>query len=633
MNKILLLAGLLLLLSQATLFAQTDHLLPQPKTVTAGEGHWTLDPGAVLVAESAAARKSALLFNGLLETKTGFELPVQMQAPARGSVIVLQETTVANNPEAYTLEVTGEGVTIRGADKGLFYGLQSLFQLVEMRGTSAVVPQVEIADAPAFGYRGIMLDVSRHFFSTAQVKKILDLMSQLKFNTLHWHLTDDQGWRLEIKKYPKLTEIGAWRDSTIIGQYYDYQPFIYKNEKHGGYYTQEEAKDIVRYAADRKITVIPEIELPGHSSAVLAAYPEFGSFELKEGTAKGTIPTVNDKGEPLDNEISKQVPGYWGVHYNIYGPTPAAFSFLEDVLTEVMEIFPSEYIHIGGDEVPKDHWETSTIAQKVIKKEKLEDEHELQSYFIQRIEEFLNKNGRKIIGWDEILEGGLAPNATVMSWRGEKGGIAAAQMGHDVIMTPNSHLYFDHYQAEDKSTEPLAIGGFLPLEKVYSYSPVPEALSKEEAGHVLGVQANLWTEYIPTNQKMEYFLFPRALALAEVAWKTKEEKDFQSFLRDRLPASLLSLEKQGVFFRIPEAIVDITKDSESGRQLIQIQPLVEGAKVYYTVDGHKADQTARLYTGPIVAPIPGSDQEPLVLRYVTITAGGRSSNEFQVPIE
>ncbi|WP_162419571.1 beta-N-acetylhexosaminidase [Cyclobacterium roseum] len=633
MNKNLLIAGLLLFLSQVSLLAQTHQLLPQPKTVITGEGHWNLDPGTVLVAESATARKSAHLFSGLLETKTGFELPVRMQAPAHGVLIVLEESMVADNPEAYTLEVTGEGVVIRGADRGLFYGLQSLFQLVEVQGSKAVVPQLEIADAPAFGYRGIMLDVSRHFFSTAQVKKMLDLMSQLKFNTLHWHLTDDQGWRLEIKKYPKLTEIGAWRDSTIIGQYYDYQPFIYENEKHGGYYTQEEAREIVRYAAERKITVIPEIELPGHSSAVLAAYPEFGSFEITEGTAKGSIAAVNEKGEPLNNEISKQVPGYWGVHYNIYGPTPAAFGFLEDVLKEVMDIFPSEYIHIGGDEVPKDHWKTSAIAQKVIKKEKLEDEHELQSYFIQRIEAFLNENGRQIIGWDEILEGGLAPNATVMSWRGEKGGIAAAQMGHDVIMTPNSHLYFDHYQAEDKTTEPLAIGGFLPLEKVYSYSPVPEALSEEEAAHVLGVQANLWTEYIPTNQKMEYFLFPRALALAEVAWKTKEEKDYQSFLRDRLPARLLSLEKQGVFFRIPEAIVNIQKDSASGRHLIQIQSLVEGAKVYYTVDGHKADQTARLYTGPVLAPIPGKDQESLVLRYVTVTPGGRSSNEFHVPIE
>ncbi|WP_092176129.1 beta-N-acetylhexosaminidase [Cyclobacterium xiamenense] len=633
MNKKLLLAGLCLLLSPFLLFSQTDRILPQPKTLVAGEGQLNLQPGTVLLAESASARKSAHLFNGLLEVKTGFQLPVQQAAQTTTPVILLEEKIVDGNPEAYTLDITSEGIAIRGGSSGLFYGLQSLFQLVEMQGSEAMVPLVRIADAPAFGYRGIMLDVSRHFFSTEQVKKILDLMAQLKFNTMHWHLTDDQGWRLEIKKYPKLTEVGAWRDSTIIGQYYDFKPFIYDGEKHGGYYTQEEAREIVRYAADRHITVIPEIELPGHSSAVLAAYPEFGSFEVQGGAARGSIAAVNEKGEPLNNEISTQVPGYWGVHYNIYGPTPAAFGFLEDVLTEVMDIFPSEYIHIGGDEVPKDHWETSAIAQKVIKKEKLADEHELQSYFIQRIEQFLNKNGRKIIGWDEILEGGLAPNATVMSWRGEKGGIAAAKMGHDVIMTPNSHLYFDHYQAEDKSTEPLAIGGFLPLEKVYSYSPIPDALSEEEARHVLGVQANLWTEYIGSNQKMEYFLFPRALALAEVAWKTREEKDYASFIRERLPEQLRSLEAQGVFFRIPEAAVTISLDAAAGTHRVQIEPLVAGAKVYYTLDGHKADQTARLYTGPFLAPTPGSGQEPLVLRYITLTPEGRSSNEFQVPIE
>ncbi|SHN07192.1 hexosaminidase [Cyclobacterium lianum] len=633
MKRQLLLSISLFLLLGNLVIAQSLSIVPQPKSVRMGEGHWTLDPGTPILAATADARKSAAIFNALLEKKAGFQLNILHQSSHEGAAILLEEGLVDGQEEAYRLRVHEGGIHIEGAGKGLFYGLQSLFQLLEGRGATIAVPQLEISDAPEFGYRGIMLDVSRHFFSTSQVKKILDLMAQLKFNTMHWHLTDDQGWRLEIKKYPKLTEVGAWRDSTIIGQYYDFQPFIYDGEPHGGFYTQEEARDIVRYAADRKITIIPEIELPGHSSAVLAAYPEFGSFEIRDGVARGTIEAVNDKGEPLNNEISKQVPGYWGVHYNIYGPTPAAFGFLEDVLTEVMDIFPSEYIHIGGDEVPKDQWKTSAIAQKVIKKEKLADEHELQSYFIRRIEQFLNKNGRKLIGWDEILEGGLAPNATVMSWRGEKGGIAAAKMGHDVVMTPNSHLYFDHYQAEDKTTEPLAIGGFLPLEKVYSYSPIPEALSQEEARHVLGVQANLWTEYIPTNQKMEYFLFPRALALAEVAWKSKAEKDYSSFIENRLPASLLSLEEQDVFFRIPEAQVNIQRDGASGRRLIHIRPLVAGAKVYYTLDGHRASQTSSLYRGPVEAPIPGKDQEAPVLRYVTVTPGGRSSQEFQVTVD
>lgn len=608
-------------------------IIPYPKEVSLQTGVFYLAPGTPIIAATADLRKSAALFNQFLHSRHGFSLPVrQMSVP--GKTIVLEEMELATGNESYELEISEHQIRVKGMHAGVFYGLQTVLQMIENRDGRAVVPAAHIKDDPAFGYRGLMLDVSRHFFSTDQIKKILDLMAYFKFNRMHWHLTEDQGWRLEIKKYPKLTQMSAWRDSTIIGQYYDFNPFIYDGKPHGGYYTQEEAREIVRYAAERHITVIPEIELPGHSSAVLAAYPEFGSFEVQDGKAlPGAIAAANDKGEPYDNDLSTAVPGFWGVHYNIYGPTEKAFRFLEDVLTEVMDIFPSEYIHIGGDEVPKDHWITSDIAQKVIKKEKLADEHELQSFFIRRIEKFLNKNGRKLIGWDEILEGGLAPNATVMSWRGEKGGIEAAKMGHDVVMTPNSHLYFDHYQAADKTTEPLAIGGFLPLEKVYSYSPIPESLTAEERKHVLGVQANLWTEYIPTNTKMEYFLFPRVLALAEVAWKSKDEKDYQAFTQHRLPKRLAELEAQQVFFRIPEAEVTITQDAVTGRHRVSIVPFVANAKIYYTVDGHKADQTATPYTGPFLAPIPGSGQGPLSLRYIIVTSGGRSSNEFNVEIK
>ena len=613
--------------------AQNLTIIPLPESIQMGDGQLVLRQGTIIAAYSDETRKSATIFNELLETKAGFRLPIKMATPQSEVAIVLEEVKNPENDEGYSLQIDNKYVIIKGSSKGIFYGLQSLFQLIEINNGQVTVPQLKVADAPAFGYRGIMLDVSRHFFSTDQVKKIIDLMGQLKLNTLHWHLTDDQGWRLEIKKHPKLTQVSAWRDSTIIGQYYDFKPFVYDGQPHGGYYTQEEAKEIVAYAADRKITVIPEIELPGHSSAVLAAYPEFGSFDTFEGMGTGTIAAVNENGKEYDNDINQEVPGFWGVHYNIYGPTPKAFAFLEDVLTEVMEIFPSEYIHIGGDEVPKDHWKTSEIAQKVIKKEKLADEHELQSHFIHQIELFLNKNNRKLIGWDEILEGGLAPNATVMSWRGEKGGIQAAKMGHDVIMTPNSHMYFDHSQAADKTTEPLAIGGFLPLEKVYSYSPIPNELTKEEAKHVLGVQANLWTEYIPSVNKMEYFLFPRAFALAEVAWTKAGNKNFDSFSLERLPKRLLNLEEKNVFFRIPEAKINVSTDPTSGRHIVEIYPMVENATVYYTFDGHKADQTALLYTSPILAPIAGEDQKPLTLRYVTITPGGRSSNEFSFPLE
>jgi len=633
MYRVLILTSFLFVLFVTNLKAQNPKIIPLPESIEMGDGHLVLKQGTIIAAWSDETRKSAAIFNEMLQAKAGFRLPIQIATPQSEVSIVLEEIQAPENDEGYSMHIDSKQVIIKGSSKGIFYGLQSLFQLIVINGGQATVPQLKIRDEPAFGYRGIMLDVSRHFFSTDQIKKILDLMGQLKLNTLHWHLTDDQGWRLEIKKYPELTQVSAWRDSTIIGQYYDFKPFIYDGKTHGGFYTQEEAKEIVKYAAERKITVIPEIELPGHSSAVLAAYPELGSFNTFEGIGTGSIAAVNENGKAYDNDINQNVPGYWGVHYNIFGPTPEAFTFLKDVLTEVMEVFPSEYLHIGGDEVPKDHWKTSEIAQNVIKKEKLADEHELQSYFIHQIELFLNKNNRKLIGWDEILEGGLAPNATVMSWRGEKGGIQAAKMGHDVIMTPNSHMYFDHSQGEDKTTEPLAIGGFLTLEKVYSYYPIPDELTDDESKHILGVQANLWTEYIPTNNKLEYFLFPRALALAEVAWGKKENKDFNSFSLERLPERLLSLEENDVFFRIPEAKVEISKDATSGRNLVKIHPMVANATVYYTFDGHKADQTAMRYTAPILAPIAGKDQEPLTLRYVTITPGGRSSNEFSQSME
>src|SRR5690606_3911699 len=312
--------------------------------------------------------------------------------------IILNEAA-DNQSEGYSLDVNSNQIVIKGGNAGVFYGLQSLLQLIEAVDGSLIVPGVAINDKPEFGYRGIMIDVARHYFSLDELKKIVDQMAYFKFNRLHWHLTDDQGWRLEIKKYPKLTQISAWRDSSIIGQYGDFKPFIYDGIKHGGYYTQEEARNLVEYAADRKITVIPEIELPGHSTAVLAAYPEFGC-----------------------KDTTYQVPGFWGVHPNIFCPKEETFKFLEDVFTEVMDIFPSQYIHVGGDEVPKEHWEQSAFAQKLIKKNKLKDEHGLQSYFITRIEKFLNQHNRRLVGWDEILEGGLAPNATVMSWRGEEGG-------------------------------------------------------------------------------------------------------------------------------------------------------------------------------------------------------------------
>jgi hexosaminidase len=598
----------LLSLGVSSAHAQSNYsIIPKPVSVQAANGRFELGRQTILVAQTDAARKNAELFNEFLWNRYGFKLTVSREAS--GGAVVLEDQTDAAAPEAYSLTVTPGRITIKGGNTGCFYGLQSVLQLIEEQNGGLTVPAVTVTDKPEFGYRGVMIDVARHFFSLDEMKKIVDLMAYFKFNRLHWHLTDDQGWRLEIKKYPKLTQVSAWRDSSILGQYGDFKPFVYDGVKHGGYYTQDEARELVKYAADRKITILPEIELPGHSTAVLAAYPQFG--------CKDTV---------------YHVPGYWGVHYAIYCPKEETFKFLEDVLTEVMGIFPGEYIHVGGDEVPKEDWQGSKFAQSLIAKQKLKDEHELQSYFISRIEKFLNKNGRRLVGWDEILEGGLAPNATVMSWRGEKGGITAARMGHDVIMTPNSHLYIDHYQSKDKEQEPTAIGGFLPLERVYSYHPRPDSLTADQQKHVLGVQANLWTEYIGTNNKLEYMLFPRMLALSEVAWSARSQRNFDEFSTKRLPLRLQELEKLQVFYRIPEAKVAFGTNP-AGARTAEIIPLVANSSVYYTVDGHKADQTANLYNGAFVLPLKGKSEKPMVLNYIVVTPGGRVSNMFSVPLD
>jgi len=596
------------LLGIETLSAQEKSyaIIPKPASIQAGTGQFALNDQVYLVVQDDSTKRNADLFNDFLWNRYQLKLPISRQAKGRSIVLVNQ--TNGANPEAYSLTVSPEQINIKGGNSGTFYALQSLLQLIQKDNDALVIPAVTIADQPEFKYRGLMLDVCRHFFTLDEVKKIVEVMAYYKFNRLHWHLTEDQGWRLEIKKYPKLTQVSAWRDSTIIGQYGDFKPFIYDGEKHGGYYTQEEARELVKFAADRKITVIPEIEMPGHATAAIAAYPELGC-----------------------TDSVYQVPGFWGVHPSIFGPKEATFKFLEDVLTEVMDIFPSKYIHIGGDEAPKDQWKTSKEAQALIKKQKLKDEHELQSYFIQRIEKFLNAHGRSLIGWDEILEGGLAPNATVMSWRGEEGGIAAAKMNHDVIMTPNSHLYIDHYQSKDAANEPLSIGGFLPLEKVYSYHPRPEALTPDQQKHIMGVQANLWTEYIPTNNHLEYMLFPRVLALSEIAWTAKDNQNYDDFSTKRLPLRLQELEKMNYFYRIPEAKVEFGS-AANGKKTATLTSFVANSKIYYTVDGHKASQTSNLYTGPITLPWTGKREKPLTLNYVVVTPGGRVSNMFSVTL-
>lgn len=412
--------------------------------------------------------------------------------------------------EAYSLEIDKLGVTISSADPtGAFYAVQTLMQLAApwKAGPSASmkIPQASIQDAPAFPYRGLHLDVGRHFFPVDFIKQYIDLLARYKMNRFHWHLTEDQGWRIEIKRYPRLQAIAAFRKESLIG-HLDDKPARFDGKPYGGYYTQAEIREVVQYARDRCVTIIPEIELPGHAQAAIAAYPELGCTD-----------------KPLDVATS------WGIIENVYSPSEATFEFLENVLTEVMELFPGQYIHIGGDECPKEQWKNSNTCQEIIREHQLRDEDHLQSWFIQRIERFLNQHGRKLIGWDEILEGGLAPNATVMSWRGEKGGIEAARLGHDVIMTPTDFCYFDLYQSENPD-EPLAIGGLLPLQKVYSYRPIPESLAGEATAHVLGAQGNVWTEYMKTSRQVEYMVYPRMQALAEVVWSGDSRPGFGDFL-------------------------------------------------------------------------------------------------------
>lgn len=514
------------------------EIIPKPVSVTEGEGNYMLteDSKIFINTKDYEVKKVANYFERKVSRHIDFEFNTVLKSnrptDEDGIHLILNEKEDPElGREGYRLDIDKSIVIKANKPAGLFYGMISLLQMlpVELHKKKSdekvdlIVPKVSIVDKPRFGYRGMHLDVCRHFFPVSTIKKYLDMMAMHKLNTFHWHLTEDQGWRIEIKKYPKLTDIASKRKETILDKNFD--PYVGDSTPHEGYYTQDEIRDIVAYAADRHINIIPEIEMPGHSLAALAAYPELScsgdSFEV--GTK-------------------------WGVFEDIYcAGNDSVFSFLENVLLEVIDLFPSPYIHIGGDEAPKARWEKCPLCQKRMKEEGLKDEHELQSYFISRIEKFLNDHGKNLIGWDEILEGGLAPNATVMSWRGEDGGIAAAKQGHYVIMTPGTHMYFDHYQGKPEE-EPLAIGGFTNLQKVYEYEPIPAELSPEEASFILGPQANLWTEYISDEQQLEYMYLPRMSALAEVAWTKKENKNLEDFGK-RMIRQYVFFENMGYNFR------------------------------------------------------------------------------------
>ena len=543
-------------------------IIPKPLSQKIGNGSFIFNNDVAIVSEPKLQEVSNY-FTLYLKDNYNFELSNNNSTKK----ITFKIDDSINNDEGYELNVSKNDITIKSKHaKGAFYAVQSLIQLLPLPSdlNSFKILCLRIKDQPQFKYRGMHLAVGRHFFSVDFIKKYIDLMARLKMNTFHWHLTEDQGWRIEIKKYPKLQEIAAFRKETLIGHYND-QPHQFDGKPYGGFYTQEQIKEVVAYAKTRQVTIIPEIEMPGHSQAAIAAYPELGC-----------------SGEQVE------VATKWGVFDEVYCPKESTFNFLEDVIDEVVELFPGKYIHIGGDEAPKTNWKNCEYCQKLIKKEGLKDEHGLQSYFIARMEKYINSKGKQIIGWDEILEGGLAPNATVMSWRGTSGAVQAAKEGHDVILTPGSHCYFDHYQSENEN-EPLAIGGFLPLEKVYHFNPIPEELSEEESKYVLGAQGNVWTEYMQTEKQVEYMAFPRAIALSEVLWSSPKHKNYSDFIH-RLEQYQKRLDQLEVNYANHIYSVKGELINSKGNLAYQLSTTSSSYLIYYSTD---KSFPSKLYSTPI----------------------------------
>jgi hexosaminidase len=567
--------GLFLLFGLGSVSAQSlkkevYNIIPLPQNIEMGAGNSFALTASTTISfpkKDENLKQIAAFLSEYIQISTGIQLQVT-DSPISKNNIELQSIFKNENKEAYKFDVTQNKISINGSTSaGTFYGVQLLRKVLmnTTQKTPIELPNVSIVDYPRFGYRGMMLDASRHFAPVDFVKKFIDILALHNINTFHWHLTDDQGWRIEIKKYPKLTEIGSTRAETQVGK----NKNEYDGKPHGGFYTQNEIKEIVDYAQKRFITVIPEIDLPGHMMAALASYPEIGCAGK-------------------DYEVRKN----WGVSEDVLCVgNEKTFEFLEGVFEELIPLFPANYFHIGGDECPKTSWKNCPKCQAkitelgLIKDSKHTAEEKLQSYCISRIEKFLNSKGKKIIGWDEILEGGIAPNATIMSWRSFQGGIEAAQQGHDAIMTPSSHCYFDHYQGNDTKSEPLAIGGFTSIERVYSFEPIPEVLNSEQRKHIIGAQANLWREYISSSDQVEYMILPRLAALSEVLWTAPEKKNYANFvtrLTDLLP--IYDELKYNYAKNILEVSPQITMDSENSSLILSLKTTSKDP-VYYTLDG------------------------------------------------
>ena len=608
MNKKLLtgaLAAMAFLLPSTAAGQTADfNIIPRPQQVNvSNDAPFTLSAKTVisLGTNNQDMKRNANMLASYIDQATGIR-PAVGKGKNGATIILTIDKTIAN-AEGYKLDADAKQIRISGASAaGVFYGIQTLrksLPLVNGKASKVSIPAVHITDAPRFAYRGTHLDVSRHFVTADFVRQFIDMLALHNINRFHWHLTDDQGWRIEIKKYPLLTQIGSKRAQTVIG----HNSGKYDGKPYSGFYTQKQIRDIVKYAADRYITIVPEIDLPGHMQAALAAYPDMGCT-----------------GGPY--EVWQK----WGVSDNVLcAGNDKTLTFIDNVLKEITQLFPSKYIHVGGDECPKTQWQKCPKCQARIKALNLEAkdghsaEERLQSYIITHASNYLKSLGRNTIGWDEILEGGLAEGATVMSWRGESGGIAAAKQHHDVVMTPNSYLYFDYYQSLDKANEPLAIGGYLPLETVYSYEPMPKELTADEARHIIGVQANIWTEYMPTFKQMQYMALPRLAALSEVQWSQPALKDYNSFT-NRLTEFTHMYDRLGYNYAKHLYNVAIHVDSDNKWREILIHMTTAGnAEIRYTLDGTEPTANSTLYTGAIVL------QKSAKIRAAAFRNGKRSS--------
>ncbi len=586
----LLLIKIFILLFSTSLLSQESGIIPKPLKIDKKQGFFSFDGNTKINYNDDKIAHLTGFLTDFISNNYGLDLTTQKIGKKQNKQINL----ILDNSyksESYELIIKKDFIEIIGDEAGLFYGLQSFLQLMPFNKTSSSynIPQMEIYDEPRFKYRGSMLDVGRYFFPVSDVKKYIDLMAHYKLNTFHWHLTEDAGWRIEINKYPLLTQIGAWRRGTQ--SFHPVESF--DRLPHGGFYTQAQIRDIVSYAQKRNITIIPEIDMPGHTLSVLAAYPE-----------------ISCTGGPF------KVLEHWGIQKDVMcAGNEQTYQFIENVLNELLELFPSKIIHIGGDEAPKDRWKKCPKCQNKIKEQNLKNEHELQSYFVKRVGAYLESKGRKMMGWDEIMEGGLADNAIVMSWRGEEGGIEAAKLHNEVVMAPNIFMYLDYYQGKHEE-EPVNIGGYVPLETVYHYEPLSPKIPQENQKYIIGLQGNVWMEFIHSYPKVEYMAFPRLMAVAEIGWSTPE-KDFKDFA-NRLSHNLVWLDKKGINFRIPDAFYSTEKNDDE--IFIKMESPILNSNIYYTLDGKDPMQYGINYTKPFKI-----DSDSLQLKYVIRTNTGRVS--------